>query len=310
MMGALVFLLAFADFELASLWSVKTWTVSIFDAQTGGMALGETLRLAAAPFAVQAAVLVLGSIVGRAAIRSLAEISADRGRRRANRLCGPFAVCAALVGCIVPLAIVAWQAFAGIATVVENFVLTREVGASVLFALGAAALASACAPRTPRVCAMPGLLGALVIALLVLALFQLPILRAVYDTPLPLLIALCIVLFPVAAIMEAIARMGRMSPMRHIAGQFPSPRLNWELRLRPLFAAFALLFWCAYFDFTASSILAPLDMTPVFVRLHNLAHYRQTAVLSAMMLAAFAAPGALLLLTLGAGEIYARRNGR
>ena len=75
-------------------------------------------------------------------------------------------------------------------------------------------------------------------------------------------------------------------------------------------AAFALLFCWAYFDFTASSILAPIGLTAVFVRLHNLAHYGQTAVLSAMMLAAFATPAALLLLTLTAGRIYARRDGR
>ena len=46
------------------------------------------------------------------------------------------------------------------------------------------------------------------------------------------------------------------------------------------------------------------------LRNHNLAHYGQTAVLSAMMLAAFATPAALLLMTLAAGRIYARRDGR
>ena len=60
-------------------------------------------------------------------------------------------------------------------------------------------------------------------------------------------------------------------------------------------------------DFTASSILAPVGLTPVFVRLHNLAHYGQTAVLSAMMLAAFLAP--VLAVALGGvvGRWYAGR---
>ena len=50
--------------------------------------------------------------------------------------------------------------------------------------------------------------------------------------------------------------------------------------------------------------------TPVFVRLHNLAHYGQTAVLSAMMLAAFATPILVLLLTGTAWRLYARGHGR
>lgn len=57
--AALVFLVAFADFELASLWSLRSWTVAIFDAQVGGLALGETLRLAALPLAGQIGALVV-----------------------------------------------------------------------------------------------------------------------------------------------------------------------------------------------------------------------------------------------------------
>ena len=51
-------------------------------------------------------------------------------------------------------------------------------------------------------------------------------------------------------------------------------------------------------------------MTPVFVRLHNLAHYGQTAVLSAMLLATLGAPVLLLLLTAGVARLYARLDGR
>ena len=154
---------------------------------------------------------------------------------------------------------------------------------------------------------IPGLLGPLIVALLVLALFQTPLLRAAYDTPLPLLLALTVVLLPLALLLRALLAIRRMSPMRHIARQLASRRLAWELDSQPRLAAFGLLFCWAYFDFTAASILAPIGMTPVFVRLHNLAHYGQTAVLSAMMLAAFAAPAALLFLTFTAGRIHARR---
>ena len=57
--AGLVFLLAFCDFEMASLWNLKTWTVSLFDAQAGGLAIRESLRLAASPLGAQIAALAL-----------------------------------------------------------------------------------------------------------------------------------------------------------------------------------------------------------------------------------------------------------
>ncbi len=348
--GGIVFLLAFADFEMASLWSLKTWTVAIFDAQTGGMSFAETLRLAALPVSVQIVVLaLLLSRPSRVPMRS----AARPGCR--SRFAVVYLVLAALVVCGVPLIVVSVQAVAGLPSIVENFVLGNEIVASMLFALGAAALAAgllrgAHASRvlvsssrqnehpttsesgdasvfasgrkvreggtpspalgTSALPGVPGLLGPLIVALLVLALFQIPLLRPAYDTPLPLLLALTIILLPLALLLSALLQKGHASPMRHIACQLGSRRLLYDLESQPRLAAFALLFCWAYFDFTASSLLAPTRFTPVFVRLHNLAHYGQTAVLSAMMLAAFAAPAALLLLTSVAGRIYAHRDGR
>jgi ABC-type Fe3+ transport system permease subunit len=59
---------------------------------------------------------------------------------------------------------------------------------------------------------------------------------------------------------------------------------------RSRFWVLALLFYWAYFDLTASAILAPPGMTPVTVRLYNLMHYGRTAVLSAMVMVSFAVP--------------------
>ena len=154
----------------------------------------------------------------------------------------------------------------------------------------------------------PGLLGALTVSLLLLAVFQAPLLRAFYDTPLPLGIALTVLLVPLALFLAALWL--RPDPALHIARQIGSRRLMWDLETRPRAIAAGILFCWAYFDFTASSILAPTGFTPVFVRLHNLAHYGQTAVLSAMMLAAFATPILVLLLTGTAWRLYARGHGR
>jgi len=344
--GGLVFLVAFADFELASLWSVKTWTMAVFDAQIGGLALGETLRLAAWPFGVQLAVLaavVFGSRRGRDPAppaswaasegrddRPQSSSRAPRGKigpplpARWGRYALPRTVirivpwlylgASAMLVTVAPLAIVAGQAAAGVPRLLENFVLGHELGASVLFALTAAAAASALAVIGRKfhglalLLSAPGLFGALTVALIVLALFQTPVLRGAYDTPIPLALALTILLLPLALLLGALWL--RPTPALHIARQIPSPRLIWELETEPRAIACGILFCWAYFDFTASSILAPTGFTPVFVRLHNLAHYGQTAVLSAMMIAAIATPVVVLLLTGTALRLYARGHGR
>ena len=308
--GGLVFLLAFADFELASLWSVKTWTMAVFDAQVGGYALGATLRLATWPLGVQLAVLAAIAF-GRSESSPAVH---DETHVRSGPLPWCYLAISATLVCVVPIAIVVGQALAGVPSLMENFVLGGELGASVAFALVAAAAATIIAayarksPVLTLLLVMPGLLGALIVSLLLLALFQAPLLRAFYDTPLPLGIALMIILLPLALLLAALWL--QPTPALHIARQVGSRRLVWDLEARPRVAAAGLLFCWAYFDFTASSILAPTGFTPVFVRLHNLAHYGQTAVLSAMMLAAFATPILVLLLTGTAWRLYARGHGR
>jgi len=307
--GGVVFLLAFADFELASLWSVKTWTMAIFDAQVGGYALGATLRLAAWPLLVQFG--VLGWIAWKK--RDLPGVPAEDAAGR-SRFAWVNLVSAATIVSVVPLCLVVGQAIPGIPSLLQNFVLGSELGASVVFALVAASAATFLAVGSRRSLPMslglvtPGLFGALILALLVLALFQAPLLRALYDTPLPLGIALMLLLLPLAVLLAALWL--RPNSALHVARQAGSRRLIWELETRPRAVAAGILFCCAYFDFTASSILAPTGFTPVFVRLHNLAHYGQTAVLSAMMLAAFATPILVLLLTGTAWRLYARGHGR
>lgn len=307
--GGLVFLLGFTDFELASLWSIKTWTMRVFDAQVGGYALGATLQLAAWPFGVQLCVLTAIAL----ARRELPGAYEDGGSTT-GWLAWVYPAASAAVVCLAPLMIVASQAIAGIPSLLENFVLGQELGASVVLALVAAAATTAIAvfarqsSAATLVLVAPGLFGALIVSLLLLALFQLPLLRALYDTPLPLGIALTLLLLPLAFLLGALWL--RPSPALHIARQVGSRRLIWELATRPRVIAASILFYWAYFDFTASSILAPNGFTPVFVRLHNLAHYGQTAVLSAMMLAAFAAPILVLLLTGTTLRLYARGHGR
>jgi ABC-type Fe3+ transport system permease subunit len=151
---------------------------------------------------------------------------------------------------------------------------------------------------------MPGLLGALLVSLLVISLFQLPVLTGLRATPAPLLLALALLVLPFAVVLRALldglrpggaihlASLLRDSP--HRAPRRMAWRLLWDLRTRRSFWVAFLLFLWAYFDLTAGAILHPPRMTPVFVRLYNLMHYGQTQVRSAMATLAFLVPFALM----------------
>jgi hypothetical protein len=285
--------------------------VALFDAHTGGLALHESLRLAAAPLACQGAVLAL-VLLGAGKTRT-AEVPVEaRAGKRSAALFSLLTVMA-VTTCAYPLAGLIVPATRSVASSSIPPLFWQDFAASAGLGLIAASIAWAAAPRERRwilPAATPGLLGALVLSLLVLALFQQGPLRAIYDTPLPLLLALVLLLLPLASLLHHLLARRRPTEALHLARMLGNRRLLWQLDgQRQVAAFFALLGW-AYFEFTASSLLAPVGMTPVFVRLHNLAHYGQQAALSAMLLAAFVAPLLGAALTVGVARLYARRNAR
>ncbi|MEO8350423.1 MAG: hypothetical protein ABI680_01755 [Chthoniobacteraceae bacterium] len=315
--AALLFLIAFSEFELASLWSLKTWPVRLFDAHAGGLKLTESLRLAAWPAFWQATVLAAMLWTTRRPVPRAEPESATLlpGSRSRSRLA--FVIASATVVTLWPLGFVMALALAGFQTLGRNTVFPADLAASCAFASMTAVLAWLISGFGPKrsatvtiAAALPGLLGALVVALFILALFQLPGLRTIYDTPLPLLIALIIIVIPGALLLRWLIEVQRPADALHVARLARSRWLRWEMSGKLKFSAIALLGCWTWFDFTASSILAPVGLTPVFVRLHNLAHYGQTAALSALLLAATVVPILVLALTLGAARLYARRDAR
>jgi hypothetical protein len=121
--------------------------------------------------------------------------------------------------------------------------------------------------------------------------------------------ALGLVFFPLALVLKRVLELTRQRSALHLVSfmeKSPAVReLNWRLNMSGKFWAIALLFVLAFWDLTASSILAPIAMTPVTVRLYNLMHYGQIATLSAMTCAAFAAPISVILLALGTRRWWA-----
>jgi ABC-type Fe3+ transport system permease subunit len=295
---ALVFLFAFGEFEMASLMNVRSWTVALFDAHAGGLALGKSLRLTMLPAMCEAA--VVGYVVWwlwRA--RPRVEAHAHRGLGAMPRWLGWLHLIVAFVVVFcVPAAIVLRGTMQGLAAVLQNFALGKEIGASLVFAVAATSAACVLARRrTAAALALAGMFGSLVLSLVVLAVVQLPLVRALRDTPVPVILALMTVLLPFAVVLRLLVEAWRPGPSlylaRLVAGSQPRRELVWRLKVRGQFWSAFLLFAWAYGDLTAGSILAPISMTPVTVRLYNLMHYGQTAALSAMLCASFGAPLAL-----------------
>lgn len=324
-----VFLLAFPEFEMASLMNVRTWTIKLFDAQAGGGVLSESLRLAALPVLAEG-LLVLAAAVMLLGSRRPPESAPDRppsptGARRV--LTWGYLLLAVVGVCAVPAFITLRGTAGGLRVLLNNPALVKDVAASLLFGTSAAALAYLAASGFVRpgrwtiarllpalVLAFPGMLGGLLLSLLVLSLFQLTFLRPLYDTPVPLMLALTLLLLPFAILLRVLLHAARPGESMHTAVLLGTSdrwglrrnarQLIWELRTRSRVLVLGLLFSWAYFEVVGSALLAPSGMTPVFVRLYNLMHYGQMAGLSAMVLAAFCAPLVLLGLTFATRRLF------
>jgi len=322
---SVVFLFALGEFEMASLLGINSWTVKLFDAQAGGLFLGESFRLAFLPMIVEGALLaVVLAILYRS--RHLPAVPARVSVRPAARIAAWIYLCTAFaIMVVIPAILVLRGTLAGFTALTENFVLAKDIGASILFGLGAAAgafllsgwLSGRVASGVKHGRAFfwafffsaPGLFGALLLSLTMVFLFQRTPLNGLYDTPVPLLAALILLILPYAVLLMFLLHTLRPSMEIHLAellGRSPAPssrrrayRLLWELKHRGRFWVAFLLFCWAYFDMTASSLLSPSDMTPVFVRLYNLMHYGRNAVLSASVCVAFLVPFVLLFLAMG-----------
>ncbi len=330
----LVFLFAFSEFEMASLLYIRSWTVSLFDAQTGGLSLHQSLRFASVPILCEALLLlaVMVMLLHSKSFRAAPPTREQLLGRNSRILVWAYLATGAAAVTFVPAVVVLRGTMEGLRILFENFVLGRDIAASVLFAFGSAVcayLAAGLISGTARErgtnighvlsvfsVSVPGLLGALILSLLVLFVFQLPGLRAGYDTPLPLLIALTLLLLPFAVVLRILLHLSRPGEAFYSASlleESPSSsvrqaakRLLWQMKTRGQFWIAFLLFCWAYFDLTASSILAPSGMVPVSVRLYNIMHYGQPPVLSAMVCAASCIPVAVLITAAAVRGLFLR----
>ena len=323
---AAVFLFAIAEFEMASLMGIKSWTGTLFDANAGGLALSESLRrmlglLLCQAGAVTTAVVMLGKHLVTPA-RPVTKIGTT------HRFAWTCMITAFVLALLIPSVMVLWGTVRGFKLLLENFVLGREIVSSLLFATGATLLTTVTIfwlSRTANhrqfisvfgktlllIAVCLGLLGPLVLSLAILAAVQMPWLLSLRDTPLPLLLTLGLVLLPLALVLKRVLELTGYRSALHMVSLMPESysarELNWRLSTSGKFWSVVLLFVWAYWDLTASAILAPIGMTPVTVRLYNMMHYGQIAALSAMTCATFAAPVLIFLLAFATRRWWAPR---
>ena len=153
---------------------------------------------------------------------------------------------------------------------------------------------------------LPGLLGSLVLSLSLLAMFQVPLLRELYDTWLPMLIGqtLAVLPFAIAVVLLLMrttdtaalhsAKLLELSTASGVRQQMAI--IRWRLTTgRWLLGGLIVAHRC-FWDVTVASILRPVELEPVVTRLYNEMHYGRTeALMSLSIFAAFVPLGIAIL---------------
>jgi hypothetical protein len=338
---ALVFLLAFQDYELPSLMGIKSWTVWMFDAQAGARDATTALHHIGWPLACELAVLLPALAVtlsNSVQPTAMAEpVWPLTGLRSA--IVWSYLVVSATLTAAIPIAITGRGMFAGFGQLFRNQSQLASLLSNIAsgFVIGALAAGLTCgvagrlltpnpsppwgegkidAAMLPRrragvrwLLMLPGCLGSLVVGLLVLVLFQRTPLFVVYDTPLPLVIALAAWLLPRGVLMLLLwsgIRHGAGSHLADIIHRAPSAPvaakgidLMWHLRHRPAWFCWMLVSYWAYLDLTSAAMLAPTGMASAPVRLYDLMHFSRTSLLSAQTCLTLLVPVVLLWIGFG-----------
>ncbi|APZ96320.1 hypothetical protein [Fuerstiella marisgermanici] len=303
-------LLCFQEFETAALLQVDrhpiVFTVWLFDAHAAGESLTTSLRMVSRSIFFQLTLLLPAILLLR---------SGGLGQSRQRTTPGSsenavvtWSACGIL---FVSLAIVlAWPVIQNGQQFVSGFRSLIDQGAvwarseQILISVLVAALSSVAALQISvglrslksrwltLAAILPGLCGALVLSLVLLAAFQLPVLHDAYDTWLPMLLGQTLLILPRAFLLVVLlevtsspfalhsATLMTRSSDNRVAGQ--GRHVLWRLKnLRWLLATAVLTHWCLW-DVTTTATLRPTRFEPIINRLYNEMHYRSTETLVAI----------------------------
>ncbi|MCR9197050.1 MAG: hypothetical protein NXI04_00235 [Planctomycetaceae bacterium] len=327
-------LLCFQEFETAALVQINqlpvVWTVWLFDAFAAGEPLSLSLQHVAWAMGFQllllSPALVLLRAAGSGAAGGLAVTGAVDAGAVGGRAAGSGRSIERSLSVLVLLAVVTaavlipvWtssgQIVSGLALLWQQGTLLSRIGQvlqSVVTSVLAAVLALwICRDLVGRgvlslLFLSLGLCGSLVLSLVMLAFFQLPIIRVVYDTYIPMVATQTLWLLPRAWLLLMLLRVLADSESLHSAGLLlasadagvsRTARVTlWRLgRIRWLLAVSLLTHW-SFWDVSIVSLLRPVQFEPVVTRLYNEMHYGRTDTLIAMTVLSVVMPFCLALL--------------
>lgn len=325
-------LVLFQEFETAALMQIDrypiAWSVAMFDAHAKRQPLADSLRMIVGPLFCELLLLspALILLTRRSPTRNLesehplSDPSQAPGIRTRSWFAAAF--------CVMPgiSLFLVWPVVANVRTTVAGLFSMFKAGAvlrqsieqiltSAGFAVAATTLAMNIAlllwsPNRRKTAALrghfkllllaPGLLGSLVLSLLLLAMFQLPIIRTAYDTWLPMLLGQTLAVLPKAGAIvlllqkttehEAIHSARMLTASTEVSVRRTASRLIWRMTTsRWLLGTLVVAQWC-FWDVTVAAILRPVQLEPVVTRLYNEMHYGQTEALMSLSLLAAMAP--------------------
>lgn len=310
---ALMFLVCFQEFELASLIVRPAWTVWLFDAQVGGLALSESLQKTVLPVLCQLAVLIPLAvlILSNRAQPGTTRHESRRLTRTARVVSWSAVVAAIMLLIVVPVLQVGQETFGGLGRIVHSPTQSRTLLYEIFAGLGYAAMAALVssmaaagllrAARRSRwgavgacIVSLPGLVGSLALGLVLIRLMQEPLFRFAYKSSLSLGTGLILFLLPRAVLVRCLLQWSARPASEHLArllGDSPSARVRgtagdllWHIRWRGEFWGVGVLAYWGFFDLTTASLLAPVTIVSAPVMLYNQMHFGKNATLSAMVL--------------------------
>jgi hypothetical protein len=313
----IVFLLTFQEFELATTWNMRAWTVGLFDAQAGGMALGASFGLAVVPVGMQVGLLGLLALGLWKAGRGAPVADREGGRSwRGALAAGPLLGGMLLHGWL-PALLLGYLPYAAWAEGVHTLGLApwREIGNGLALTLAALVGAWAVAGWMVRrggwrwAGLLPGLLGPLLCSLMLLGLVQVAPFSVLRGSVLLPVLGLLLILLPPAALLRFGLESTRDAAGRLVAREAGARGALWQLETWPRLCAQGLLLGFGYGDFTVNSLLAPPSFISAGVRLLNLLHYGRSEVLFTMFAVAFVVPVVLAVGVAFGMRGWARRRG-
>ena len=325
-----IFTAAFNEFELASIMNIKTWTVKLFDAHAQGISFLSSLTTNALPFIIllMTSIILLYSITPLSRLfisekNSLLHQISGKAKYsyinkiiniyKSNKTSSSFHIALILfllpliTSGIIPFAVIIKSALKGGLKCFLSLWMLKEISNSLLFAISATVgvytltllyryLNLIKYKGVILLTFLPLLAGSLPFSLLILNIFQYPILNHIYNSPFPLLLTLILQTLPLALLLSILSDIFTKSTSTHSAtltlpfASHTAGILLWKMHYLKTAWILFFIFTITYFNFTASTILAPVGMTTITERFYNLMHYGESEKLSATLLVTIIIP--------------------